>query len=128
VLEERLVLDRAVHAHEILVEPPPRADRQVADLAVSHLAGGQAGGFTRRRDGGVRELAPQPVEHRSLCKLDGVARARRRAAETVQDDERYGADRHIATNASSSSEAPPTSAPSTAGCDRSSAALSGLTE
>ena len=120
-----------VHAHQILVEPPAGADRQVADLAVSHLTGRQArrlaGGFDRR----VRELAPQPVEHRRVGELDGVARARRRAAPAVEDDERYEWDaraRHIAANESTSSEAPPTSAPSTAVCESSSAAFSGLTE
>ena len=32
------VLDRAVDADEVLVDGPPGADRQVADLRVSHLA------------------------------------------------------------------------------------------
>ena len=64
----------------------------------------------------MRELAPQPVEHRRLGQLDGVARPGRRAAPAVEDDERYERDavRHMAANESTSSEAPPTSAPSTA--------------
>ena len=130
VLEERPVFDRLVDAHQVLVEPAPRPDRQVTHLAVSHLAGwqacGLAGGFDRR----MRELAPQPVEHRRLGQFDGVARPGRRAAPAVEDDERYERDavRHRAANESRSSEAPPTSAPSTALCESSSAAFSGLTE
>ena len=62
--------------------------------------------------------------------LDRVARTGRRAAPPVQDDERYErtAVSQIAANESTSSEAPPTSAPSTFGCERSSSAFSGLTE
>ena len=128
-LEERAVRDRLVHAQQILVEPSAGADRQVADLAVPHLPGRQAGRLAGRLDRRVRELAPEPVEDRRVGKLDGVARAGRRAAEAVEDDERYEREaRHIAANESTSSEAPPTSAPSIAGCARSSAAFSGFTE
>ena len=130
VLEERPVLDRLVDAHQVLVEPPPRADRQMAHLAVSHLAGRQAGGLAGGFDRRMREFAPQAVEHRRLGQLDGVARACRGAAPAVEDDERYERDavRHMAANESMSSEAPPTSAPSTALCENSSAAFSGFTE
>ena len=130
VLEERAVLDRAVHAHQVLVEDPARPDRQVADLGVPHLAGRQAdrlaGGLQLR----VRVLGPDPVEDRRVGQLDGVARAGRRTAPPVEDDERYEgrAALQIAANEATSSEAPPTSAPSTSGCASSSAALSGLTE
>ena len=89
VLEERAVLDRLVHAHQVLVEDPAGADRQVADLGVAHLAGRQAdrlaGGVERR----VRVLGPEPVEDGRVGELDGVARAGRRAAPAVEDDERY---------------------------------------
>ena len=130
VLEERAVLDRLVDAHQILVEPTPGPDRQVAHLAVPHLTGRQAGGLAGGLDRRVRELAPQPVEHRRLGQLDGVARPGRRAAPAVEDDERYEWDavRHKAANESTSREAPPTRAPSTALCESSSAAFSGLTE
>ena len=100
----------------------------MADLAVSHLARGKPGGRARRLDRRVRELAPQTVEHRRVRELDRVARPGRSAAEAVEDDERYEAARHIAANESTSSDAPPTSAPSIAGCASSSAAFSGLTE
>ena len=67
--------------------------------------------------------------------LDRVAGAGRGDAPAVEDDERdereltlrCGA-AQIAANESRSSEAPPTSAPSTSGCERSSSALSGFTE
>ena len=58
-LEERAVLDRLVHAHQVLVEPAAGADRQVADLAVPHLAGWQARRLARGLDRRVRELAPE---------------------------------------------------------------------
>ena len=80
----------------------------------------------------VRVVAPQPVEDGRLGELDRVARAGRRDAPAVEDDERYEGIRaavsHIALNDSTSSEAPPTRAPSTSGCASSTPALSGLTE
>ena len=127
---QRAVLHRLVHPHEVLVEPPPRPDRQVPDLGVAHLPGRQprrlAGGLEQR----VRIRRPESVEHRRRCELDGVARPRLGAAEAVEHDERYEreAARQIASNDSSSSDAPPTSAPSTAGSASSSFALPGFTE
>ncbi len=69
-----------------------RADRQVADLGVAHLAGGQADCLARGGERRVRELAPEPVEDRRVGELDRVARARRRDAPAVEDDERYERD------------------------------------
>ena len=65
----------------------------------------------------ARELGPEPVEDRRLGQLDGVAWPGRRAAPPVEDDQRYevAPDRQIAMNESRSSDAPPTSAPSTLG-------------
>ena len=37
-VEERAVLDGAGDADEVLVQDPPRPDRQVPDLRVPHLA------------------------------------------------------------------------------------------
>ena len=76
---------------------------------------------------------PERVEDRRPGLRDGVARPRRSAAPAVQDDERYERDwwaavSQIAVKESTSREAPPTSAPSTSGCARSSSAFSGLTE
>src|SRR6266542_1043008 len=130
-LEERAVLDRAVDPLEVLVEHAPRADRQVAHLRIAHLAGRQADALPRGRQRHVRALGPEPVEHGRLRELDGVPRPRWRAAPAVQDDEDYEtsvAAWQIAVNDSTSSEAPPTKAPSIPSCASSSAALSGLTE
>ena len=132
VLEEAAVLDRAVDPLEVLVEDAAGADRQVADLGVAHLPGGQADGLARRGERRVRVVLPEPVEHRRVGELDGVPRSRRGDAPAVQDDERYergrAADWHMEANDSMSSDAPPTSAPSTSGWERSSSALSGFTE
>src|SRR5438046_89289 len=103
----------------------------MADLGVAHLAGRQAdrlaGGLERR----VRVLGPEPVEVRRVGEQDRVPRAGRRAAPAVEDDERYereAAAWQIAVNDSTSSDAPPTRAPSTPCSASSSAAFSGLTE
>ena len=130
VLEERAVLDRLVHAHQVLEEHAAGADRQVADLGVAHLPGRQADRLAGRLERRVRVLGPEPVEDGRVRELDRVPRPGRREAPPVEDDERYErvAARQIAANDSTSSEAPPTRAPSTSGWARSSAALSGLTE
>ena len=132
VLEEAAVGDRAVDALEVLVEHAARADRQMADLGVAHLPGGQPDGLARRGERRVRVLRPEPVEDRRVGELDRVPRAGRGDAPAVEDHERYERERaaasHIAANDSMSSDAPPTSAPSTSGCAISSSALSGLTE
>ncbi len=88
VLEERAVLDRLVHAHQVLVEPAARTDRQVADLGVAHLAGWQAGRLAGRLQRRVRELVPEPVEDRRVGLLDRIPRARRRTAPAVEHDQR----------------------------------------
>ncbi len=130
VLGERAVPDRLVHPHQVLVEDPARADRQVADLRVPHLARRQADRLAGGLEGRVRVLAPEPVEDGRVGELDRVAGAGRSAAPAVEDDERYEGEaaRQIAANESGSSEAPPTSAPSSEGWASSSAAFSGLTE
>ena len=87
--EERPVLDRACHPHEILVEDPAGPDRQVADFRVAHLAVREPDRRARRCELRVRIARPQPVKDGCLCQLDGVARPGRRAAPTVEDDERY---------------------------------------
>ena len=130
VLEERPVLDRLVDPHEVLVEPAPGADRQVADFRVSHLPRRQPGGLAGGHDGRVRERAPQVVEQRRVRERDRVARPRRSTPPAVEDDERYEreAARQIVANESTSRDAPPTSAPSIAGWAQSSSAFSGFTE
>src|SRR5262249_29903234 len=130
VLEERAVLDRAVHPHQVLEEDPSRADREMTHLRVPHLSGREPDRLPRRLQGRVRVVGPDAVEHRGLGQVDGVARTRRCAAQTVEDAQRYElrAPLHIAVTDWTSSEAPPTRAPSTSGWPSSSAALSGLTE
>jgi hypothetical protein len=46
VLEEGSVLDRLVHAHEVLEEDAARTDREMADLRVPHLSVRQPDGLT----------------------------------------------------------------------------------
>ncbi len=131
VVEERAVGDGRAYAHEILEEDPSRADREVPDLGVPHLAVGQADGTAGSCELRVRVALPQRVEDGRLRQLDGVARAGRRQTPAVEDherDQRYVAARQMAANESGSRDAPPTSAPSTPGWASSSAALSGLTE
>ena len=134
VLGERPVGDGGVHAGEILEEDPPGADREVADLGVPHLTGRQSDRLTRRGERPVREALPERVEHRRPCELDGVPRAWRSDPPAVEDDEDDGSHkesapaRQTASNDGKSSEAPPTSAPSTSGNPRRTSALSGLTE
>jgi len=77
---------------------------------------------------------PERVEHRRVGKLDGVPRAGGRDPPPVENDETdevlavSAPARQIASNDWRSSEAPPTSAPSTSGRARSVAAFSGFTE
>ena len=131
VLEDRAVAHGQVDAHQVLEEHAARADRQVAHLRVPHLAVRKPDRLARRREGRVRERGPETVEHRCLGELDRISRAGRGEAPAVEDHERYereAAIRHRLEKDAASSEAPPTSAPSTAGWLRSSAAFSGLTE
>src|SRR5919199_6212947 len=121
VLEEGALSDRAVYALEVLVEDPSRPDGQVPDLGVPHLPGGKADRLAGRLQRRVRIARPESVEDRRLRELDRVPRPRRRTAPAVEDDERYeresrAAVSQIAVNDPTSSEAPPTRAPSTSGC------------
>ncbi len=130
VVEERAVGDRVVDALEVLRQPAAGADRQMADLGVAHLAGREARGRTGRVERRVRPLRPEPVEHRRVGELDGVAGTGRGTTPAVENDERYEweAARQIAANDSTSRDAPPTRAPSTSREPQSSAAFPGLTE
>ena len=137
VRHERPVLDGAGHADEVLVQDPPRPDREVSDLRVPHLAVRQPDRGTGCDELRRRIAGDEVVEDGRPRELDGVSRSRRSDPPPVEDHERderqpvrahETAARQIAANDSGSSEAPPTSAPSTAGCAISSAAFSGLTE
>src|SRR2546421_577994 len=132
VLEELAAFDRLVHAHEVLEEDAARADREVPDLGVAHLACRQADGLAGSLELPVRIVAPEPVEDGRLGELDRVSRPGWSDPPAVEDDERYEGIRaavsHIALKESTSRDAPPTRAPSTSGCASSAPALSGLTE
>ncbi len=131
IVEERPVGDGVVHALEVLVETASRADREMADLRVPHLSGWKPDGLARRIESRVRKAGHELVEHGRPSEVDGVPRPGRGATPAVEDDERYewvAAASQIAANDSTSREAPPTRAPSTAGSARSSAALSGFTD
>ena len=86
------------------------------------------------RQRGVRIPRHERVEDGCVGELDGVPRAGRGDPPAVEDDEADGRQaasapaRQIASNDWTSSDAPPTSAPSTSGSDRSVAAFSGFTE
>ena len=130
VLEEGAVRDRTVDPLQVLVEHAPRADRQVADLRVPHLARRSPTASPGALIVVCGHSAQRPVEDGCLGQLDRVPRAWRRAAPAVEDDQDYrsAAIRHSAVNDSTSSEAPPTRAPSTPSCESSCCAFSGLTE
>src|SRR6476659_5183801 len=104
----------------------------MSDLGVAHLAGWQSCRLAGCLDHRVRELGPEAVEDRRPGELDRVSRTGRGAPPPVEDDERYERTsdyaRQIAAKVSTSSDAPRTSAPSTAGCPSSSAAFAGFTE
>src|SRR6185295_14828299 len=113
---------------------------EVADLAVAHLALGQADGLALRGERRVRIALPQVVEDRRVGQVDRVPRPGIGDSPSVEHDEAHRGDRQaghertastaasmIAANESTSSDPPPTRAPSTSGRASSSAALSGLT-
>src|SRR4051812_14980662 len=109
----------------------------MTDLAVAHLALRQADGAARGVQARAPEARDEAVEGRRARELHRVPGAGRCEPPAVEDDERDRARRHaLATDAaaariaamlSTSRQAPPTSAPSTSGCDSSPAALSALT-
>ena len=88
VVEELARLDRLVHAHEVLEEDAARADGEMPDLGVAHLAGRQADRLAGRLQRRMRVRAPEAVEDGRVGELDRVPRPRRGAAPAVEDDER----------------------------------------
>ncbi len=109
-------------------------------LRVPHLPVGQPDGSSGGRELRRREADGEVVEDRRVREVDGISRPRRRETPAVEDHERderqafpahlaiAAAARQIAARDAGSSEAPPTSAPSTACCPSSSLAFSGFTE
>src|SRR3954451_4855751 len=130
---QRALLDGFVDPRQVLLDHRAGAEVQMPDLAVTHLPLGQPDGSAARRQLGMRVARPQIVEHRGVGELDRVAGSRRGEPPPVEHDEAdrrmgHGAAAVIAANDSGSSDAPPTSAPSTSGSASSPAGLSGFTE
>ena len=133
VLEERAVLDRLVDPQQVLLHHRARAEVEMAHLGVAHLPLRQAHRWAVRGERRVRVLLPELVEHGRVRQVDRVPGPRLGQPPAVQHDEADARERHGAAAATISARpfgsrlAPPTSAPSTSGCARISAALSGLT-
>src|SRR6185312_8631086 len=142
IVEERAVLDRIVDPGQVLPHHGARAEVQVPDLRVAHLPLGQADRTPARCELGVAIAVPELVEHRRVRLRHRVAWARRREAEAVEHHETHRRHRrpsgpagqaHAPAAATISAKivgsrlAPPTSAPSTSGWARISAAFSGFT-
>ena len=93
-LGDAAVGDGVADANQFLFHHAPRADVQVADLGVAHLAVGQsdiaAGGVQE----GVRTGLPQAGEGRGLRQPHGVVRAVLTPAEAVEDHQHYRSGRH----------------------------------
>ena len=120
-----------VDAREVLRHDRARAEVEMADLGVAHLALGQADRLALGGELRVRVRLPQPVEHGGVGERDGVPRPVRGEAPSVEDDEgdvHRRAASTIAAKLPASRLAPPTSAPSTSGSESSSAALSGFSD
>jgi hypothetical protein len=95
-LEERPVLDRLAHAHEVLVQDAARPDREVAHLGIAHLPVREPDGGTGGRELRVGIALEEAVEDGSLGQLHGVPGPRRREAPAIEDHERYELDRRDA--------------------------------
>src|SRR5207248_9561135 len=89
LLEEFSAHDRRVNARDLLVDNPPRADVQVADLGIAHQAVGQAHALAR----GVNERPGVLLQEFGIAgrprQRDGVRFALRAIAPAVEDDEDY---------------------------------------
>ena len=117
VREQRAVADRRVSPGQVLQEDAARADREMPDLGVAHLALWQPDRSARRGDLRVRIALPEPVEDR--CSV----RARPRSPGPVEQCPGRRGSRALRGEAprpgtalqrmAGSREAPPTRAPST---------------
>jgi hypothetical protein len=87
IFEERAIVDALIDAHDILVDDASRADVEMADFAVAHLAHWKPDPFLRGLDQRARVIAPEPVEHRSARETNGVGFFLFAPAPAVHDDE-----------------------------------------
>ena len=76
-----------VDAREVLVHDPACADVQMADLGVAHLAFGQTDRAVVGRDPCGRKLAAQLIQSGRFRQKRSVARAIRRKAPAVHNDQ-----------------------------------------
>ncbi len=90
VLPEGAVGDLSVDAGQVLEHGPARAQVEVPDLAVAHLAIGQPDGGAGGLQADVRPLGHQGPPARHVRRGDGVNRRVRPDAEAVDDDEDDG--------------------------------------
>jgi len=92
LLEELPAHDRRVNAGDLLVDDPPRADVQVADLGIAHQAAGQAHALARGVDERRGILPQEPRVIRRPRQRNGVRLTLRAVAPAVEDDEdnRFG--------------------------------------
>ena len=86
--------DRVPDAHQFLRDYAARAEVEVPDLRIAHLAARQADITAGGVQEGVRTGGPEPVEMGRAGLGDRVVRRLLSPAETVQDDEHDGARRH----------------------------------
>ena len=78
-------LDALGDADQVLGDHAAGAEVQVADLAVAHLAFGEADGESAGVEQGARKALPEPVPDRGGGQLDGVAFALGPVAPAVQN-------------------------------------------
>ena len=89
--EEIPSLDALGDAHQILRHHPPGAEIEVAHLAVAHLAGRKPDGEPAGVEERPRLRGPEPVPHRRVAELDGIALARGAVAPAVEHHEQHRA-------------------------------------
>ena len=95
VPRERAIGDLGVDARQVLEDRPPGAEVEVADLAVAHLAHGQADGAAGRVEPAMRPRLEQGPPARHVGGSDGVDRRVRSETEAVDDDEHDGRGRSV---------------------------------
>ncbi len=138
VVEEAAIGNRLADARQVLQDREARAQVQVADLRVAHLARRQAHRLAGRLEPAGRPLGRQPVPGRHPRGHQSVASRIRPDPEAVEhaEDDRArppfahprssAAARTMPAKRSASSDAPPTSAPSRSGMAKNSGAFSGV--
>ena len=86
--EEGAGSDAVRDSNQILHHDPARAEVQVADFAVPHLAVGEADRRAARLEERLRRAVPEPVPDGGPAQLDRVMRRLGSVAPAVQNDQR----------------------------------------